>query len=385
MYSSAGYLTCGRYTASLGREMTDAQTFADWGVDFLKYDNCYNGGQSGTAQISYTRYKAMSDALNATGRPILYNMCSWGDDGPWNWAQTMANSWRMSGDVYDSFSRPDERCPCTGDEEGYLCALPGFHCSILNIMNKMAKIVSKTQTGAQNDMDALEVGNGGMTDDEYLTHMSMWTLEASQLVMGTDIRSLSPSAYSILAHPAVIALNQDPAVSAGARRWIYQVSDKDENNAGNIQLWARTMNNSDAVIALVNAGNTSRDMNATLADIFFDQGGMNSPQARQGWDIYDLWANRMDNETASSILNGTAPAITCVDDLLNQTARWNISMMSYAEGLNANASALFGKMIGSVDALGTVTAKNVSRHGVALYRLRANGKGMSELKARDEL
>lgn len=65
----------------------------------------------------------------------------------------MANSWRMSGDVYDSFSRPDVRCPCTGDEPGYVCQLPGFHCSILNIMNKQARIVSKTQSGAQNDMD----------------------------------------------------------------------------------------------------------------------------------------------------------------------------------------------------------------------------------------
>lgn len=326
----------------------------------------------------------MSDALNATGRPIHYNMCSWGDDGPWNWAQTMANSWRMSGDIYDFFSRPDERCPCTGDEEGYICALPGFHCSILNIMNKMAKIVSKTQTGAQNDMDALEVGNGGMTDDEYLTHMSIWTLEASQLVLGTDIRTLTPDAYSILAHPPVLALNQDPAVSAGARRWVKNVDDKDEYGQGNIQLWARTMNNSDTVIALVNAGNNSRDINATLADIFVDSGGVHSQQAQQSWDIYDLWATRMDNETAGNILNGTASNITTVDDLMNQTSRWNVTVMSYAEGLNQNATALFGKKIGTVQAGGTVTASDVPRHGVALYRLRANGTGPS-MKRRDEL
>jgi alpha-galactosidase len=93
--------TCAGYPGSLGHEKIDAQTFANWGVDYLKYDNCYNQGQSGTPQISYNRYKAMSDALNATGRPILYSMCNWGDDKPWEWGSSIANSWRMSGDIYD--------------------------------------------------------------------------------------------------------------------------------------------------------------------------------------------------------------------------------------------------------------------------------------------
>lgn len=91
MYSSAGYYTCAQYAASLGKESQDAKTFASWGVDYLKYDNCYNGGQEGNAQITYNRYKVMSDALNATGRPILYSLCNWGTDYPWNWAQTMVN------------------------------------------------------------------------------------------------------------------------------------------------------------------------------------------------------------------------------------------------------------------------------------------------------
>ena len=170
MYSSAGKYTCAQYAGSLGMEKQDAQTFAYWGVDYLKYDNCYNEGQEGTALISYNRYKAMSDALNATGRPILYSMCQWGQDNPWDWAQTIANSWRMSGDIYDSFDRPDARCPCTT----YECSLQGFHCSVMNILNKAAPILNKGQPGAWNDLDALEVGNSGMTDDEYKTHFSMW-------------------------------------------------------------------------------------------------------------------------------------------------------------------------------------------------------------------
>ncbi len=151
MYSSAGSLTCARYEGSLGSEDVDAQTFADWGVDYLKYDNCYNEGQEGTPMLSYNRYKRMSDALNATGRPILYSMCNWGDDRPWDWAQTLANSWRMSGDITDSFNRVDPRCPCSGDE-GYLCAFPGFHCSAMNILNKVCPLNSSLMASGQIDV-----------------------------------------------------------------------------------------------------------------------------------------------------------------------------------------------------------------------------------------
>ena len=101
MTADSWQFTCAGYPGSLGHEKVDAQTFASWGVDYLKYDNCYNEGQSGTPQISYNRYKAMSDALNATGRPILYSLCNWGDDKPWEWGSSIANSWRMSGDIYD--------------------------------------------------------------------------------------------------------------------------------------------------------------------------------------------------------------------------------------------------------------------------------------------
>ena len=153
MYSSAGIFTCGRYPGSLGYEQKDADLFASWGVDYLKYDNwsveiqsnhpspvflltsgSFNQGQSGNAQISFNRYNVMSEALNKTGRPIFYSMCNWGDDNPFDWAYTIANSYRMSGDIYDNFNRPDSRCPC---DEAIGCSWPGFHCSVMNILNKV--------------------------------------------------------------------------------------------------------------------------------------------------------------------------------------------------------------------------------------------------------
>lgn len=201
MYSDAGRYTCGQYEGSLGHEEVDAQTFANWGVDYLKYDNCYNEGNAGTQYLSRNRYDTMSKALNASGRPILYSLCNWGEDYPWNWfvpplppspllrslvalpgialltldfrGSTIANSWRISGDVYDSFDKPDDRCPCDGPD-AFDCALPGFHCSTLNILNKASFIVSKAQSGGWNDLDMLTVGLGGQTDAEYVTLFSMW-------------------------------------------------------------------------------------------------------------------------------------------------------------------------------------------------------------------
>ena len=123
-------------------------------IDYLKYDNCFNEGQTGTPIVTYKRYAKMASALNATGRPILYSMCNWGEDGPWNWAQTIANSWRITGDVYDTFDKYDDACPCE-EEQGIDCKLPGFRCSVMNVVNKVAKFVDKPIVGAWNDMDLL--------------------------------------------------------------------------------------------------------------------------------------------------------------------------------------------------------------------------------------
>ena len=100
----------------------------------------------------------MSRALNATGRPILYSMCNWGQDQPYDWAYMIANSWRATGDIIDSFDRPDVRCPCE-EKEGANCYWPGFHCSVMNIINKMVWTIQRSQPGGWNDLDALEVGN----------------------------------------------------------------------------------------------------------------------------------------------------------------------------------------------------------------------------------
>jgi len=378
MYSSAGFYTCGQYAGSLGYEEIDAQSFAGWGVDYLKYDNCYNGGQSGTANISYARYDKMSIALNATGRDILYSMCNWGQDRPWDWAYSIANSWRATGDIYDSFNRPDVRCPCS-EEQGYNCAFPGYHCSVMNIVNKVAYFVHRSQPGGWNDLDMLEVGNGGMTDSEYIVHMTLWAALKSPLIMGTDIRSLDANAYSIYTNPAILAISQDPNGASAQRVWRYFIGPGDASGPGEIQLWSGGLAHGDQIVLLLNTASEDMYMNATLAEIFTDAGGARSVQAKQAWEMYDLWANRMPDSTAKAILS---PNSTSMANLSATAYLFNATATSYAQGLAAGSPALLGKHVGTVKAKGTISVV-VPSHGVVAYRLRS--RGTSSRMKRSEL
>ncbi|KAF2266167.1 glycoside hydrolase [Lojkania enalia] len=372
IYSSAGVMTCARYEGSLGNEWKDARLWASWGIDYLKYDNCFNQGQSGTPKISFDRYSVMSQALKSTGRPILYTLCNWGNDDPYDWAQTIANSGRMSGDISDTFNKPDARCPCT---EAVGCPWPGFHCSVMNILNKMPAIQSRTMSGYFNDMDMLEVGNGGQSDSEYVVHFSMWAMNASPLLMGTNVETLSAADLAILSNPAIISINQDPSASAAVRKWRYFV-DPDETGEGEISLWTRGLSNGDMIVALLNAGNTDRIMNTTLSEIFTGRRTTStflSPKEVQAtWDLYDLWGNRMTNDEAAAIINGTATN-------WNNNTRYNATVKSYQDGTRDNDAALLGKHIGSISPSETLTAE-VARHSVVMYRLRSQGSRM-----RDEL
>jgi alpha-galactosidase len=244
----------------------------------------------------------------------------------------------------------------------------------------MADIQSRSAPGGVNDMDMLEVGNQGQIDSEYVAHFSMWAINSSPLLMGTNVISLSPANLAILSNPAVIALNQDPSSTAAVRKWRMNVSDVDQYGVGEISLWTRVLNNGDSAVALLNAGNASRQMTATAEDIFLDQATAGTyqaaPELSMAWDVYDLWAGRMSNPEAASILNGSAAIVST-----NSTTRYNASAMSYADGLNANVSALLGTKVGTMQAGGQWSVQ-VDRHSVALFRFRPSPK---VIRKRDEL
>lgn len=237
-------------------------------------------------------------------------------------------------------------------------------------------------SGYFNDMDMLEVGNGGQTDSEYVLHFSMWAMMSSPLIIGTDVVGLSPANLAIYSNPAVIALNQDPSAGAGQRVWRQVCDDVDEWGQCELALWIRGLSNGDTVIALINGANSSTTMTANLTDIFFGNAHAGTskppPQLSTTWDVYDLWANRMTNVEAASVLNGTAPMITSSS---NSTTRYNSTLMSYADGLKANSPALFGGLVGQIMPSPGNWTVTLDRHSVGLYRLRP----ATTLRKRDEL
>ncbi|CAF3937230.1 unnamed protein product, partial [Rotaria sp. Silwood1] len=181
LYSDAGFKTCAGRPGSLHYETIDAKTYASWGVDYLKYDNCNNDGTK-----PEVRYPVMRDALNASGRPIFYSMCEWGVDTPALWAADVGNSWRTTGDIGDNWK------------------------SMLDNIDINNEFADKAGPGGWNDPDMLEVGNGGMTDTEYVTHFSLWAISKAPLLIGCDINKMSNATISTLTNREVIAINQDP-------------------------------------------------------------------------------------------------------------------------------------------------------------------------------
>ncbi|TBU34247.1 glycoside hydrolase [Dichomitus squalens] len=302
IYSSAGTYTCGGKFGSLDYEEIDAKTYASWGVDYLKYDNCNNEGRAGTPQVSYERYNNMSKALLATGRPILYSMCNWGEDGPWSFAVNIANSWRISGDIYDNFDRYDDRCPCTSVLD---CKLAGFHCAMSRIIDFSAPLLQKSGKGHWNDLDMLEVGNGGMTYDEYVTHFSMWALVKSPLILGNEITSMSDETKQIITNDAIIAVNQDSNGSPAGRVW-----KKPASQGGDIQLWSGSLSNNQYVFAVLNTSPVNQTVDISFLDVFVDQGRYFGSGT---FTLYDLWQKDPSGKWGAPVGNAQGTYSVSVD------------------------------------------------------------------------
>ena len=194
IYSSAGFKTCQGFPASLGLEEVDAKSYANWGVDYLKYDNCYQDHG-----IPTKRYGDMAKALDNSGREIFYSLCEWGRENPAVWgAEIGANSWRTSGDITDGWRSIISRAEYAASLWRYAGPQKGW-----------------------NDPDMLEVGNGKCSIDEYKTHFSLWAMLKSPLIIGNDIRTLSGSdeITQILSNKEVIAINQDELGAQGRIVW----------------------------------------------------------------------------------------------------------------------------------------------------------------------
>ena len=227
IYSSAGTLTCQGYPASLDHETVDAQTFASWGIDLLKYDNCNNQGRP-----TVERYKKMGDALKATGRQIVYSICNWGEDSPWVFGpQVGGDYWRTTGDISDNWN------------------------SAMGLLDQQAGLEPFARKGAYNDPDMLEVGNGGMTTTEYISHFSLWSLLSSPLLLGNDLRSMNSTTLGIIRNKDVIDVNQDWGGSQGRRI----------RDDGTSEVWAKPMSDGSVAVVLFNRGSAAATISTSAA------------------------------------------------------------------------------------------------------------------------
>ncbi len=191
MYSCAGVMTCAGYPSSYDHEFVDAETFASWGVDFLKYDFC-NFPETGNCR---TRYQTMSMALKSTGREILFSACNWGQQDPWKWMRSVgAHMYRSTGDIMDNYR------------------------SFTDIFKSQLDNLCMSASGSFNDMDMLTVGMCGKgnvgigkacTYEEYRMQFALWCLCGVPLMLGADLRTVSPEYESLMKHRDLLRINQD--------------------------------------------------------------------------------------------------------------------------------------------------------------------------------
>jgi alpha-galactosidase len=246
LYSGPGPTTCQGYEASHGHEEQDARTWAAWGIDYLKYDWC-------GARMLYSDadeqalYQRMGDALAASGRKIVFSLCQYGRVDVWKWGPKVGgNLWRTTGDIGDRWA------------------------SMERIGFGQDALAPYAAPGHWNDPDMLEIGNGGMTDTEYRTHMSLWSMLAAPLMAGNDVRDMSESVKQILLNREVIAIDQDKAGKQAARVW----------KGGDQEIWTRPLSGDDRAIALFNRGKDAASITLKWADAGFSK----SPaRARDLW------------------------------------------------------------------------------------------------------
>jgi len=245
LYSDAGQMTCQRRPGSIGYEEIDAQTYADWGVDYLKYDNCYH-----TTTKYRERYQAMRDALNKTGVPIFYSICEWGIDHVEEWGPDTGNSWRTTLDISDNWP------------------------SMVSIIETNDRVAKYARVGAWNDPDMLEIGNGGMTYDQYRAQMTLWAVAKAPLIIGCDVRNITQETRDILLNKEVIAINQDHMGYQGRRIIIEDAK----------SVWSGELSGNSKSLVFFNKDSKSHEFNISLSTL-----GYNPDQKVL---IRDLWAHR---------------------------------------------------------------------------------------------
>jgi len=280
IYSDAGTMTCGDQPGSYGYEQQDAKLFAEWGVDYLKYDYCYcndYGSENNDYKEAIARYKTMGDALKATGCPIVFSICEWGPRAPWLWGKEVGGHlWRISYDVGDKWDEPRNEHSQIG---------------ILTAIDAMCNLERFVQKGGWNDPDMLVIGlrnsgfikGGGCTDEEYRTQMSMWCMFAAPLMLGCDIRNMSDATKNIILNKEIIAINQD-----ALGKQAFRVMRKD-----GVEAWKKPLAGGKFAIAFLNRNSGDETVTAGLEQLELDP--------KMTFEAYDVWKHEKVNQPSGSL------------------------------------------------------------------------------------
>jgi alpha-galactosidase len=267
IYSSPGPQTCARFEGSLGHEEQDAQTYADWGIDYLKYDLCSYGGVmrqqapndiAGQYKLMHEAYEKMHQAIVKTGRPMVYSFCQYGMDSVWQWGPGVgANLWRTTGDISANF----DRMSLIGRSQAGLAKYAG--------------------PGHWNDPDMLEVGNGRLNHVENVTHMTLWAMLAAPLIAGNNLTQMTPDVAAILMNKDVIAIDQDALGKQGDRVFA----------EGPFEIWAKPLKDEaghqSMAVAIFNFGESDPDLRGV--GLHLKEMGFNGQvTARDVWAGKDL-------------------------------------------------------------------------------------------------
>jgi alpha-galactosidase len=274
LYNCAGSQTCAGYPGSRGYEYQDARMYAAWDIDYLKYDWC-NTGKLNAEEA----YITMRDAIKKANRPMVFSICEWGDNEPWKWAKDVGHLWRVTGDIIN----------CWDCEIGH-----GSWSSsgVWKIIDMRKDIRKEAGPGHWNDFDMMEVGNG-MTNAEDRSHFAMWTMLASPLIMGNDLRMASSETIKTLSNIEVIQVNQDKLGIQGFRF----------SNENELEIWIKPLANDEWAITFVNMGDklTTINFDWKKHDMGDNLNNKNLEVKKINYKIRDLFNHKNLGDTASNL------------------------------------------------------------------------------------
>lgn len=280
VYSDAGSQTCGGRPGSRGYEFQDAQTYANWGIDYLKYDWCNTEGLKAEGA-----YKTITAALRKAGRPIVLSICEWGNDNPWKWGQSVGHLWRTTGDIYNCFD-------CINDHGSWKS------WGVMQILDKQDGLRQYAGPGHWNDPDMLEVGNGKLTPGEDRAHFGIWAMIAAPLIAGNDLRTMSEATKEILTNREVIAISQD---SLGIQALKHTTKDS-------VQIWLKPLKGGDWAVAFLNRSTLPKQVDFDWqAEVINDEvSKMTFDAKQQVYKIRNVWIKK-DNGDTRKALKETVP------------------------------------------------------------------------------